>query len=257
MAICRADYEIFKAIRRARERRPSSVCELGEAEFYGDVPFQELLSDVKQLGTKEAFVRAAKLIERSRAGETQAAGWGLSKVVYDAFLGATEVTSIDLHGSETAHRIDLNLALHAKEQFDVVFNTGTAEHVFRAANALEYAHQLTKHQGLMVHCFPFRGLIDHGFWMVNPTLVYDLARANHYEVLFLTLSVIHGPLIWLDPATGRERIRDMARDRALPDDSWLHVAYLKTRPDPFVVPTQAIYSDSPDPELASDWKSLR
>ena len=109
----------------------------------------------------------------------------------------------------------------------------------------------------MLHCFPFTGLIDHGFWTVNPTLVFNLAKANHYQILYMTLSVINGPFRWLDPATARTDLRTLALEGSLPQNAWLHVVYRKHERAEFRVPRQEIYSECPDPVVVEAWKALR
>jgi hypothetical protein len=257
MAICRADYELFKKIHSLGLPAPRRLLELGEASLYGDVPRQELFADVKAWGVKEQFIRLCDLIHGGKGNA--GVGWDLAKVVYGVFLGCTHVDSIDLHGSEKSWKVDLNFAEEFyAAKYDIVFNTGTAEHVFDIANVLRFAHDETNPGGLMIHCFPFAGLIDHGFWQVNPTLIFDLARANNYEILWLTLSVIDGPLTWLNPETARTDIRNMARDRKIPENSWLHVVYKKsTGPQYFEIPRQSIYCENPDPQVLSEWMSDR
>jgi hypothetical protein len=258
MAICRADYELFKKIHSLGILTPRRLLELGEASIYGDVPRQELFADVKAWGTKEQFVRLCDLIHGGK-GNT-GVGWDLAKVVYEVLLSCDHVDSIDLHGSDRAAKIDLNHVTKwdkGDDQYDIVFNTGTAEHVFRIGRVLEYAHNQTKPGGLMIHCFPFSGLIDHGFYNINPTLIFDLARANRYEILWLTLSVIDGPLMWLNPETARTDIRNLARDRKIPENSWLHVVYRKVDGAPFEIPRQSIYCENPDPQVLTEWMSDR
>jgi hypothetical protein len=255
MAICRADYELFKKIHSLGIQAPRRLLELGEASIYGDVPRQEIFTDVKAWGTREQFIRLCDLIHGGKGNA--GVGWDLSKVVYEVLLGCTHVDSIDLHGSERAFKLDLNYRTSLHPIYDIVFNTGTAEHVFRIGRVLEYAHDQTAPGGLIVHCFPFAGLIDHGFWQVNPTLIFDLARANRYEILWLTLSVIDGPLTWLNPGTARTDIRNLARDRKIPENSWLHVVYRKVDGAPFEIPRQSIYCENPDPKIVADWMSYR
>jgi hypothetical protein len=255
MAICRADYELFKKIHGLKRPSTPILLELGEASLYGDVPRQELMTDVKAWGTREQFIRLCDLVHGGKVNPE--VGWDLAKLVYEVFLGIDRVVSIDLHGSERAIPLDLNHTDNPPPAYDIVFNTGTAEHVFRIGRVLEYVHGSTKSGGLMVHCFPFAGLIDHGFWQVNPTLIFDLARANRYEILWLTLSVIDGPLMWLNPETATTDIRNMSRDRKIPENSWLHVVYRKVDGAPFEIPRQAVYCANPDPKIVADWMSYR
>jgi hypothetical protein len=239
-------------------RPGGSLLEIGEAEWYGDVPAQELLQDIKAHGTRDAFEAAVGLIGQARAGEATVSAWGLAKLMYEALLGIGRVDSIDLHGSDAAHRVDLNYASALPDaMYDIVYNCGTAEHVFHIGRVLEFIHDATGLGGLMVHCFPLSGLLDHGFWTVNPVMVFCLARANLYGLLDIAVSQIGGRFMRLDPATARVELRTMAREGRLPENSWLHVVWRKASDADFAIPTQEIYTACPDPEVVEAWRAMR
>jgi len=102
-------------------------------------------------------------------------------------LGFVGYTAIDLNGGPGDVRtFDLNFNLYERygfaETFDLVTNLGTLEHCFDQASGFRNMHQLTKLGGLMVHCFPSQGLVNHAFYNYHPRLIAELAFANRYEV---------------------------------------------------------------------------
>ena len=181
---------------------------------------------------------------------------GMSKLVYEVFLGVDHVESIDLHGTDDAHKLDLNYAI-ADERYDIVFNTGTAEHVFHIGRVLEFVHESTKLGGLMVHCFPLAGLIGprvldgqslHGLLPGQGEPVRD-----HRHHGFPDRGHVHPAR----PATARQQIRTMVRTNTLPSNAWLHVAFRRASDAGFIIPTQEIYTACPEPEIVEAWREFR
>ena len=71
------------------------------------------------------------------------------------------------------------------DQFDLVTNNGTGEHVFDQKIVFENMHNLTKVGGIMLNILPFSLSINHGFFNFQPVLFRDLAYANDYNWCFL------------------------------------------------------------------------
>lgn len=265
MAITRADYEIFRRLRETDAVPPRpSLLEIGEAEFYGDVPIDELLRDLGRYVPEDSRHGLAAHVQRLATYAYQGrsgAHHGLAKAVYRMFFAPCFVDAIDLHGTGGAAKMDLNWPANEPIRRDIVYNTGTAEHVFRIGGVLEFVHNATAPGGLMIHCFPFTGLIDHGFYSIQPTLIRDLAEANGYEVLAWAVSAIGGPLIWIDVsrplASCIDYLHELAKDRYFPDNAWHHVAFRKTPGEGFRVPRQAVYGDAPTAATLADWKAMR
>lgn len=103
-------------------------------------------------------------------------------------LGFKEYTSIDLDGADGARQFDLGKNLRDTygfgDQFDLVTNFGTAEHVFAQAEFFANMHELTKLGGLMLHSLPSRGWSQHGFYRYDDVIVEDLAEANGYDTIY-------------------------------------------------------------------------
>ena len=68
-------------------------------------------------------------------------------------------------------------------EFDLVTNNGTGEHIFNQHSVFSNIHYLCKKDGLMLHVLPWINWQNHGFYNFHPTLFYDLADANGYEIL--------------------------------------------------------------------------
>lgn len=120
-------------------------------------------------------------------GSVIAPGGGLSRssqqVMYAA-LGIGQYLSADIGDPRADYRIDLNYPVQDQSRkFDLITNIGTAEHVFNVAQVFITIHQLLKDGGVVLHVLPTLGDCNHGFWNVHPTVYFDLARENGYEIL--------------------------------------------------------------------------
>jgi hypothetical protein len=102
-------------------------------------------------------------------------------------LGFEHCLALDISAYEGAAIVhDLNRAdLPAQHHgiADLVFDGGTLEHIFHVPNALTTVHQLLRVDGLAVHSTPSNGYLDHGFYQLCPTLLYDYYRANEYRIV--------------------------------------------------------------------------
>ena len=166
------------------------VLEFGEQHWHGDVPLELLKSDICNLIASESKQREliddlesiVKKTENQKIFE-------ISKIAYQAFLQYSSIQAIDLHGTENAWEFDLNKPVEIDQRFDVTINLGTAEHVFNVYQFFKTVHDLTQPGGVMLHCMPFLGCIDHGFWSFQPTFFWDLAESNGYKVVAFLIAV--------------------------------------------------------------------
>jgi hypothetical protein len=101
-------------------------------------------------------------------------------------LGFSEVLSLDYSDFEGADIIhDLNASSIPEEyvqQFDVVIDHGTLEHVFHLPNALNAVFKFLNIGGRAITSSPSNGFFDHGFYMFQPTLFQDFYSANKWEI---------------------------------------------------------------------------
>ena len=91
-------------------------------------------------------------------------------------LGATRVASLDYSDYEGASLIhDMNRPWpegQPLEQFDIVFDGGTLEHIFNLPQALLNAMSLVKPGGALLSVSPADGWLSHGFYQLQPELFF-------------------------------------------------------------------------------------
>ena len=83
---------------------------------------------------------------------------------------------------------DVGQQYNFHEQFDLVTDNGTGEHVFNQYTLFKNAHDLCKVGGYMIHALPFYRWVDHGFFNYNPNLFPCLAQQNNYALEHLWIA---------------------------------------------------------------------
>jgi hypothetical protein len=121
----------------------------------------------------------------------------LSHAFYAA-LGFSEYVAIDVNEKFGSIPMDLNSPLRRtygyEEEFELVVNNGTGEHIFDQRAVFENMHNLCAKDGLMLHIIPFAGFLNHGFYNIQPTLYLDLSAANDYRIEALGIGNATGAL---------------------------------------------------------------
>ena len=105
-------------------------------------------------------------------------------------LGFEEVKSMDYSAYEGADYIqDLNQPVGKDyfECFDAIYDGGTCEHIFHIPNFLTSICSMLKIDGRIIHDTPSAGMLDHGFYLISPTLYYDFYKTNGFEINKLSL----------------------------------------------------------------------
>jgi SAM-dependent methyltransferase len=109
-------------------------------------------------------------------------------------LGFRDVSAVDISDYEGANYVgDLNdpeLAAQIGRQFDLVYDSGTIEHIFNIPTALRTISRLTRLGGICVHATPANGFLDHGFWQVSPDLFRAFYRSAGFSILTSALLVL-------------------------------------------------------------------
>lgn len=231
MAITAADVALWAELRRLGAIPPAPVVvEIGQANWYGDVPSPDGIDT----STREGSFAAARAF-------------------WVNVLAPVQLDPIDLQGElGTAIPHDLNTPAPEwmRNRYDVLVNTGTLEHVFDQRQAWANCHDLVRPGGLMVHGLPWSGWVNHGMYNYQPGFILDLASANGYEIVLLWCTTIN-------PFSFRPVFAGTPDDVLLVDlrrDSMLHVALRKGPDAPFRVPMQSGYA-VPGP-VAADWRSV-
>jgi hypothetical protein len=94
--------------------------------------------------------------------------------------------SIDINGERNAVRLNLNKAKSSDigQQFDIVTNHGTTEHVFDQENCFRLIHDLTIDGGLMIHVVPTtQGYRRHGLYNYDSLFFDELSHTNQYVLI--------------------------------------------------------------------------
>lgn len=235
-----------------------SLLEFGEQNWFGDIPAEELQSLIEQFWTDEAS--RSRLQSRLGALRTPSRQnyFDLAKLFYEILLGEHRYRAIDLHGTEIAEKCDLNLPLPFDEQFDIVTNFGTAEHVFDVRQVFESIHRHTRPGGFMLHALPNQGCYDHGLFNFQPTFVFDLAHANGYDVACLLYcpGLVQPPKPWFQIRDRADYVRLVVEGK-LSDNSYLMAVLRKGAAEtPFRNPMQAFYDNRLPPDLAEAWQKI-
>ena len=242
MAITHNDRSLFLRLRHAGLLPPHpNVLELGEGQWFGDVSTETLSEDIDDLvDDAELHEELHQRMVEIFCVETPCRSWDLAKVFFKACLNYSKYTAIDFHGTPAALKIDLNYPVNLGEQFDIVLNAGTAEHVFDVGQFFRSVHGLTRPGGMMIHVMPVHGWLEHGFYSFNSTFYWDLAAANDYTMLFHGYAELKPPrLVELD---SRTRILDLAKTGQFAKNATLYGVMKKADAEtPFRVPQQHLY----------------
>jgi hypothetical protein len=228
MAITATTYELLKSL---RVERGSSLLEIGEANWYGDLDPLTIGLDRKN----DLFA--------------------IAKHFYAQWFSPERIVAIDRNGTPNALKLDLNGPIDIGEKFDVVINHGTSEHIFNIGQVFKTAHDHCDEGGWMIHDAPFTGWVDHGFYCLQPTLFYDLAHANCYEVAKVAIHEFTSrTIINVDSRTAAAQLANAGK---LPANSMLFVAFRKRVDREFRVPMQGYYAGTLSAEGVKAWRDKK
>ena len=234
------------------------ILDLGEQNWFGDVAPTEIHQLIDMFAPNAAADLKGELDAMlARPNETQLT-FDVARFFYRVLLGCEYYRAIDLSGTEVAIKADLNKPVPLDEQFDLVTNLGTSEHVFNQHQFFETVHDRTRPGGIIYHSLPHQGAYDHGFFNYQPTFFFDLAGANGYELLLLVYTDGTRP-----PGQQHMQIKDradyvrLATEGRISSQGGLHAILRKGSDErPFRAPFQAYYANTLPPSLASAWNAL-
>src|SRR5271166_6315231 len=86
------------------------ILEIGEANWYGDVPLEQLKNDLIKnwTGVCEDLYAIEKQIESEEANKTVIGSFDIVKYFYSSLCEYTELVSIDPNGTKDAIRVNVN-----------------------------------------------------------------------------------------------------------------------------------------------------
>lgn len=133
--------------------------------------------------------------------------WGdPADLLLQELTGALEVRSIDFSDYEGASIVhDMNLSLADKrpdlaEQFDLVIDGGTLEHVFNFPVAVANMMFLVRKGGYVMSSNPANNLCGHGFYQFSPELMHRIYSVqNGFRVSKILLTQARLMSIEMDP----------------------------------------------------------
>jgi hypothetical protein len=181
-----------------------------------------------------------------------------------SLLGADKVYVADVSAYEKPDFVmDLNLAIPPDLacRFDTILDAGTLEHVFDLPQALRNIAGMLRVGGSVAHFLPASNFIDHGFYSISPTLLYDFYQANGFEHLSCYLRE-GSPYVY--EKKGRVyRYREVGSETPIVTPNAVEVLFFATKVrsvDQFEKPMQTLYrrlsgwSDSAAPNGAAPAK---
>jgi hypothetical protein len=163
-----------------------SILELGESQTF-EFDLASALPRISEL-TGLAETGLATELAAARNSPSARIRFLEARLIYEWLFGCAEYHAADLGASNELFRLDLNYPFDLKRRFEIVINNGTSEHIFNQANVFAMVHQHTEVGGYMIHYTPGLGWIDHGFYNVQPSFFFDLAKYNCYEIVSCVLA---------------------------------------------------------------------
>jgi SAM-dependent methyltransferase len=250
VAISATHYQILRELKqRGVLPQGGSILEIGQANWYGDCDPRVLLNDLSDKQRREDWETDLK------RGDVDA--FSIARLCYLALFDCDDVDAIDGDpNAPNALRLDLNQPVKLKGEYDTTINHGTAEHIFDIAQVFATIHQFTKPGGLMIHEAPFTGWVDHGFYCLQPTLFWDVAAANGYEIVGVWIEHLASRSYFA--VKSREDLLEMRRCERLPDNAMLFVVMRKAAEEsPFRAPMQGVYTGQVSESAERAWRELR
>ncbi|MFQ1996704.1 hypothetical protein ACK35E_04795 [Aeromonas veronii] len=141
--------------------------------------FPENFNSIIELGCQQFYsLNSAEIIDEELKNYQDG---DFTKSMYEN-LGL-KYDSVDVYGGTIFCDFN-NQMLELSHQYDVVTNLGTSEHVFNQYNVFASIHNITKKNGLMIHCLPLKHS-PHGLFTYNVDFFISLCFSNNYEVVEL------------------------------------------------------------------------
>ena len=257
MAIAISHYSLIKKLRE-QNILPyfNTILEIGEQNWYGDVSPEVLFNDIKLFAKeseKDDLIVQLKSILKGPTNRNTL--FDIAKIFYKIFFHVESIESIDLHGTSSSMKLDLNLPHDLGKKFDCIINIGTAEHVFNVYQVFRSIHEWIKKDGTVIHCLPMYGEIDHGFYNFHPTFFWDLLLANKYHNILLAKGTRKQITCYQSRESSKNDI--LSQDKTKVYGMWS--IYKKISNQDFKIPRQGVYDDSlKDKSLIEDyWKEQR
>lgn len=107
------------------------------------------------------------------------------------YLGAYDIHSYDNSNYEDAthiHNMNLPISESSKEQYTLVIDGGSLEHVFNFPTAIKNCMEMLQAGGHFISLTPANNMLGHGFYQFSPELFYRIfSRDNGFSVVNMIL----------------------------------------------------------------------
>tara|TARA_Y100001968_G_C19397296_1_gene739070 strand:+ start:640 stop:1431 length:792 start_codon:yes stop_codon:yes gene_type:complete len=241
MAIAGIHYFV---IRKLREQNIlsnfNSILEIGEQNWYGDISPKILLDDIKIFAPDSKKDDLTIQLNSIIKEPSKSFGFDIAKIFYQVFFHAESIESIDMNGTSSSMRLDLNFPHDLGKQFDCIINLGTAEHVFNVFQVFSSIHNWIKKDGIVIHNLPMYGEIDHGFYNFHPTFFWDLSYVNKYDNIYIAKSTMKTLTRYMTRESCTKDI--LSQDKTSIYGIWS--IYKKISNDKFKIPMQGVYDEN-------------
>jgi hypothetical protein len=129
------------------------------------------------------------------------------------FLGSEKVRSFDAsayEGATDVHDFNTPIPREHYQQFDLVLDGGSLEHVFFATTALRNCMEMVAVGGHFIAMSPANNYFGHGFYQFSPEFYFrSLTAENGFELQRVSVFEGHQDPVWhdvLDPAIAKRRV---------------------------------------------------
>lgn len=156
-----------------------SILQLGKQTIGLDAATFEVLA------TYPDFIDGPPVMKRPESSGNKGICSPVSDIEFFKKLGFESVFSLDNNNFEGSDLVlDLNIPIPQQlhNQFDVIYDGGTIEHIFHLPQVLKNIFNMLKVGGRVIHAVPSSNHVDHGFYMFSPTLFFDFYRANRWKI---------------------------------------------------------------------------
>jgi len=126
------------------------------------------------------------------------------------FLGASMTQSMDVSNYENAgilHDLNIPLPVSLHQNFSVVIDGGTLEHVFNFPLAIQSCMLSLKQDGFFIGFTPGNNQMGHGFYQFSPELYYRIfSEQNGFKMRKVLIRVADKWFEAMDPKEMKSRI---------------------------------------------------
>jgi len=96
----------------------------------------------------------------------------------------------DYEGATIIHDVGERVPANLEQQFDLIVDGGTLEHVFNFPVAIANLMRMARVGGVVYSQVPCNNLCGHGFYQFSPELMHRLfSPSNGYELMFVRVAI--------------------------------------------------------------------